>query len=281
MPTIPKPRVPQWLDPEQASVTEDALTQALRQYLAPVIRTVYGDPTDPTTAMQTAMPTPLITLFKDKAAREAATALYRSGMRRAGPILEQAANNFADDYPRIAAHLKPTLPREDVLYRTLEGDTFKPAAAIQGSSDFSAAQALGPQGLPPGLPPRLKLNIYPEGRRAMSTVDPRLDTSYNAQHLIYHEGTHGAQALGNKNFGQLYTLLNKLVGYENNPFEHTANLAGAAGGGQFPQPPWTTAIRETQRIANQYVGSKGEQGELAQQILDILKARADKVGGKR
>lgn len=93
MPTIPKPRVPQWLDPEQASVTEDPLTQALRQYLAPVIRTVYGDPADPNTAMQTAMPTPLASVVAKPALGAART--VREQARRA---VTQGNPDFPD-YP--------------------------------------------------------------------------------------------------------------------------------------------------------------------------------------
>ena len=95
MPTIPKPRVPQWLDPEQASVTEDSLTQVLRQYLAPVIRTVYGDPADPNTAMQTAMPTPLASVVAKPALGAART--VREQARRA--IMH--GNPDFPDYPEL------------------------------------------------------------------------------------------------------------------------------------------------------------------------------------
>lgn len=260
MPTIPNPRVPQWLDPEQASVTEDPLTQVLRQYLAPAIRTVYGDPADPNTAMQTAMPNALVTLFKDKAAREAATALYRSGMKRAGPIMERTATEFADRYPRIAAHIKPVLRKKDVIYPMPEGGEFRPAASISVPEPFVVAQA---GGTPTELP-RTLLNLYPEGRQVALP---------KARFMTSHEGTHTAQALGNKNFMELYQLANKLMGYGRNPFEDSANRTGRAAVEQMPTAPFTTAIRQLEDSARMYLGTPGEKGDLAQQILDVLQQR--------
>src|SRR5688572_23088749 len=58
----------------------------------------------------TGLVNPLISIFKSKLAREAATAGFRKNVDSMGiPNLRLAGEAFADRYPRVAAHINPRI----------------------------------------------------------------------------------------------------------------------------------------------------------------------------
>lgn len=176
--------------------------------------------------MQAAAPAmPMVSIFKDaegipsRALREAGTSTFRDLANKLASYthisehfgevnhttqLPQALNEFADRYPRVAAHMEPK---------------------FGGPMGLTAANITTPNlgGVVAPMPTR----FTPLGRSSVSSGDYGRDLA-KARNLVFHEGTHAAQALGNSDMGYLYNQANKLPGrYEENPFELMAKARGS------------------------------------------------------
>lgn len=167
----------------------------------------------------------LITIFKNKAAREVATKEFLESAQRMGmPNLDVAANSFADRYPRVAAHMRMT-----------------PEIAPGGST--LADVNIPAYGVRKPVPMRL-------GNSGIDKID---NSVAQATETLFHEGTHVAQALGDKRFGPLYDNANTAVGYRNIPYEVNARQAGEKAAG-LQVGPYVPAQKQLQSIAQQPKG---------------------------
>lgn len=137
-----------------------------------------------------------VSMFANKGLREAATNLFRTNSAKLPGSLPQAAEAFADQYPRIAAHTNIT-PEVDP-YAGKFGMVMRP----------------------------------PPGGKVTKPVDVGFGESVPmmpddvTKNMVFHEGTHVAQALGNKDMNKLYDLVNDITGYRKNPFEVSARYSG-------------------------------------------------------
>lgn len=193
MPVIPKPKTTQIFQ-EDDSVMDSAPVRMLRS-----VGKFLGLDDPNSDIMGSINPTPLVSIFKDKIARKLATDNFVEKMKGYNsPNLEAAGNLFAERYPRIAAHINPSSRIDNNPTRS---------AAIHtpntGAPNYRMIMEISERGLKGA-------DLYPQ----------------DARQLIFHEGTHAAQALGNSDFGRLYNQANKLVGYKQNPFEVSAREAG-------------------------------------------------------
>jgi len=204
-------------------------------------------------AMQLGAPTPLVSLFKDKAARVASTNTFRNAARALPNRLIDALDEFAGKYPRVAAHMRPI-----------------PAGPFESAPSTAAWVATPYKGTPLATQPRT-VSFTPVGRASVTvSEDPMLGLA-RARKQVFHEGTHVAQGLGNKDFGRLYDLTNDLVGYEKNPFEVVARYEGGAS---MPRPQ--NAIKVLKEHALQAEQSFSEEEfRAASKILRILEERAN------
>ena len=191
MPVLAKPpsKLTDWVNQED-SVVENPWMQALKKV---VKFTGITDPESQIEGLMNPMAAPLVSLFKNKAAREASTKLFRDKANIMGGPVAEAAMEFADDYPRVAAHIKPSY-------------------VTRGSNPTATTQLLKEHGRVP--------------------VAVRRGSKSEALEDFYHEGTHTAQALGNSKFDELYDEADELLGYNDNPFELSAWDAGLRASGQ-------------------------------------------------
>jgi hypothetical protein len=205
------------------------------------------------------MAAPLVTIFKNaegvpsQAMRESSTGVFREMARVLPHRMRAAALQFAEDYPRIAAHMRPEYglppvdaPRASAYVATPAGKVTEPMKT--GFTHIGRYYSETPQD-------------YEQGLKA-------------AREMMYHEGTHAAQALGNKDFNTLYNDANRLVGYDLNPFERTAERAGLRAGDPTIGKPALqgnrTAIDMLKDITALPSGSPN-----AERINNILNAREE------
>lgn len=193
------------LKPENESVFDPLHIQLLRKATG-----VFGDPTD---VVGQLAPTPLVSIFKDKAAREASTTLFRNAGKILGSFsspLAEAVEQFATKYPRIAAHIDlrgtpmPIPPKNKAYGRTPDAVTQSVVGKVKD---------------------RIPIAITEGGINAIAR------SPNNAKRYLAHEGTHVAQMLGNSDMAKLYAGSHKVYGYHNNPFEQRAVNAGAKAEG--------------------------------------------------
>ena len=174
------------------------------------------------------MLSPLISIYKDKAAREAATQEFLNSVKgfvdtnyydlpdHVKALWSNAAESFAAKYPRIAAHTRQSPLLSE--YRTNTG-------ASAGAAVSTA---------PDRVREPLTLSLFRNGANAIDK-DPNLATD-----MMHHEMTHVAQSLGNRDADALYWAADDVVGYNYNPFETSARLAGAkavTGAPNIPKTP--------------------------------------------
>lgn len=134
----------------------------------------------------------LISIYKNKAAREAATKAFADSAEGFGSSTSIAMRWLASKYPRIAAHINMATP----------------VAVPEGAIGVTYAD-----------PGKVVSPI---------TVALRGDlTPANTAGTMIHEATHVAQALGNKDFHSMYQTAGRLLGYNANPYEIAANTAAA------------------------------------------------------
>jgi hypothetical protein len=196
MPTaIARPPFLDYVDPTQASVFDSSTHQAVR-----AVARWLGLDTPQGQALSAAMPTPLVSIYKNAAERAVGTTAFQDSARALGSTIGTAADWLAERYPRIAAHMRvdPELA---------------PAA-----SNFHASVAT-PYGR---VTEPLSMSFSPKGSTLAEASEAR------ARELFGHEATHVAQSLGNHESGALYNAAEKSVGYFDNPFEVTARLRGDA-----------------------------------------------------
>lgn len=181
---------PSWMKKENKSVFDSTPKKIARKAME------WAGLDTPKGQIETAVsPAPLVSIFKNKIAREAGTKLFKEAGNQFKPAMKDAINSFARDYPRIAAHIKPE--------------------AVQMPKGIYAS-TMGPRGkVEKAIPIGYNVN-----------ESNFLNNMNDARNTVYHEGTHAAQALGNKDFDRLYGNAEKLVGYHNNPFEKQARKAG-------------------------------------------------------
>jgi hypothetical protein len=172
---------------------------------------------DPNNVMQSIPAGPLVSFYKDaagvpsKALRELGTtrsvAISKANAEKLGaPAIGDAFEEFAQKYPRIAAHFKV---RPEITPRN-----------VVGSVNTDALRYLNPSD------PSLGINTIPldVGQAGIDAIN---EAPILAKNLIAHEGTHVAQRLGaGDDYGKLYSISNRLTGYFKNPFERTARFNG-------------------------------------------------------
>jgi hypothetical protein len=202
MPVIKKTELPEWANPQDESVMSPLWKTLVRKAVG-----VMGID-DPNSVMGTAAPmeTPMISIYADKAAREAATNAFYQKIKEfakanAVPNIQKAGKWLVDNYPRVAAHM-----------------TVSPELIDQVHPYTPVAQAVMSTESPVRSPMALKYS--------KAGVDASRAKSYDAVNTMAHEATHAAQALGNKDFNPLYSAANEAVGYMDNPYEKTARDAG-------------------------------------------------------
>jgi hypothetical protein len=202
------------------------------------------------------MAAPLISIFKDaegvpsSALRQASTQTFKDMAASLPYRMRGAAEQFAQDYPRVAAHMRPE-------YGLPPSESSKAAAYIN---------------TPPGkvLEP-MKTGFTHIGRH-FSENPTDYETGLNeARKMMYHEGTHAAQALGNRDFNDLYANANALVGYDLNPFERTAERAGFRAAGNTLTKTNKTAIDMLKDIAA--LPNQNGPGTAGGRISNIIEAR--------
>ncbi len=202
-PTIRKTQHP-LLDPEQASVLDSPLEKIARRIIA-TTRGVMGegDPTDMMGATEVGpmspLTVPLITIYKNAIARAKATEAFKLAAAKLGTNVSQAAEGFARRWPRVAAHMN--LKKDNTL------DLFR--RGPMATSD-----------IPHGVV-REPIDVT-FTRRGLKSANSDLN---EAVATLVHEGTHVAQALGDRGTGRQYALANRAVGYEINPYERGAERA--------------------------------------------------------
>jgi hypothetical protein len=203
--------------------------------------------------------TPLITIYKDamgvpsKMLRQAATQEFVNSARALDePFIENAAYEFANRYPRVAAHMRMQ-PNMDM------------------TNEYNAITHV------PAFEPEAPIKV------AYSNVGLAKDASSQegALNTIFHEGTHVAQALGNRYTDLLYRLGLKLPGgYYEHPMEQSARAAAERVTGDIPgiAHPAIRGLRQAAEAAlsNPELASTGETRRAAKNILDIINARAPK-----
>jgi len=141
---------------------------------------------------------------------------------------------FADKYPRVAAHVSPREPGRDNVHK-------------------NAMSAFGWMETVHGKPKKpMEMGVTPLGE--MLSRFPLGTGEKLSKNTVFHEGTHAAQNLGNRHVGTLYDLVSRLFGYDNNPFEATANRAGSkAAGFEFDGPDKGNTITLLEQMVNDYL----------------------------
>ena len=185
---------------------------------------------DPMSGMYPAGPVaPMVSLFPDKAAREAGSARFLESIKTLPGELQRIWQQVAEDYPRITAHMH----MRDPARTKFKSQTHN---AMIGTTGLDRGRT-GPGG---GMP-------VTYGAKGLTKSGlPALDTAY-------HETTHAAQRLGlGRDYNTLYSLANDQVGYTNNPFEQGARMAGGSRTGRLSpneaDMQGTTAIQRLMAI---------------------------------
>jgi len=226
-----------------------------------MITKVLGDP-----LANSSPATPAVSIFANKAARELATQRFLdtagdlNGTYRAvntpekGALLSdldskiqagisRAAGNFADRYPRIAAHMR--------LVQSNPGVDYTAAANVFDT--------------PSGRPPERAMEVTFNPRYNMdATMSP---TKFSQ--TLAHEATHVAQRLGNSNMQELYNAANKIGGWEGNPFEKSAVSTESSYIGN-PRATIDIPSPEVQKWQKSFNDSKNQPWEHRGLIQDIL-----------
>ena len=257
MPKInPKATLPEWADPENASVFDPLYKTLIRKAVG------LAGLDDPSSILQAATPTvsPLISIFKDKAAREAGGKVFQELIKKLPEKMQKGYNSFSESYPRIAAHMRPqTLPSH--------------LAGHEGAGDaFIMPKASKVTEPVPVYITKSGVKNATEGRFKHLLGDNV------AENTPFHEGTHVAQWLGSgEDFAPLYTNSRQITGYADAPHEIKARLAEPFSSVVERVPAGKTANQMIQHLAER-VDSKGSfsprEIEAANELKRILLKRA-------
>jgi hypothetical protein len=204
---------------------------------------------------------PLITIYKDamgvpsKMLRQAATQEFVNSARALDePYIENAALEFAHRYPRVAAHMRMQ-PNMDM------------------TNEYSAITHV------PGYEVTAPLKVAYSNRGLARDANSQAD----ALNTMFHEGTHVAQALGNKWTDILYKMGLKLPGgYEQHPLERTARMSASLASGLLDEraspEPALRGLRKAAEAAlqNPELERTGDAVRAAKTILDLINARVPK-----
>jgi hypothetical protein len=210
--------------PELASRLPEPARQA-GGFIGQLLQELTGS--DPMTgAYPTPLAAPMVSIYKDasgvpsKALREeglqrfrdSAQTLYDRLYNSSTDITHRAMNNFAEAadwlamrYPRVAAHMR------------IAPELVEQPSGVAGSNFLAHIRT------PVGKVRDPMVVEY--STNGFKANDGRLADN-GAYNTMAHEATHAAQALGNKDFSQLYDQANNAVGYHQNPFEQMARNAG-------------------------------------------------------
>lgn len=184
-----------------------------------------------------------ISIFPNASARRLSTAAFREAADDAPKNIGIALNEFANRYPRISAHMSPRA----------------------GESVLGAKAAVE---LPPGVVKQPLLTKFTQAGKESAA-----NNLNNARNMVFHEGTHVAQGLGNKDMNQLYNNANILTNYEDIPHEINARYSAA----KSSNLPSTNKVNINQSLndlsANQLSSADPNRVMAAQKIQDILKRR--------
>jgi hypothetical protein len=197
-PPIQMPELPWWADPKKASVLDPYYITLARKLAH------YSGLDDPNSAMQMGATAamPLVSIYKSIPEREAAEQTFRALAKLKWPDpLAEAAEKFADKYPRIAAHINPDI-----------GMGRNPRAPMSTQVPNL------------GVKEPVNVNVSPMGAQTLYSLPPAM-AAEAAENFMQHEGTHVAQALGNNETSTLYGNSLKMVGYPQNAFEIAARAA--------------------------------------------------------
>lgn len=258
-PIITAKPLPEWADPNKASESDPLYQTLLRKAVG------WSGVNDPESAMM-GIASPLVSIYKDKAAREAGGAIYKEMAEKLGPKVNEALLYFENRYPRVAAHLRP-----------------KAMSAAELGSDTARGVAVVPNGK---VTKPITIGISPAG--ASKSLPDVVNT-------VFHEGTHGAQALGNSKSDRLYDLADELVLNHQNPLEANAIKKGYNVGQDFARKrgldynvpldlmhtvkkPYKNAMQQMLDIATENPARAGTNGEnIKKTIRDIVNQRLDKT----
>ena len=151
------------------------------------------DPNSQVMSTMNPIEAPLVSIFKDRAARELGTQAFLDSAKSHVSSIQDAANWLASKYPRVAAHMR-----------------IDPAISEESSLGFVQPPTINNG----GVTEPLTMSYTQKGITNRSPNDIKA--------TMAHEATHVAQALGNKDMPLLYTLANQVAGYQANPFERMA-----------------------------------------------------------
>ena len=217
MPTQRKPVsvFSNWLK-EEPSVVESKWEEPIRKTMN-MIGSLVGGPEDLINPITTGPVSPLISIFKNKIARHAGNVEFLNSINEfalnhptIGPYIRHAALDFEKRYPRVAAHIRmnPDLLEDPTTMAYME---------------MASSKVTEP----------LRMGI---GRTGYEELAKSVNPQSKARELLFHEGTHAAQNLGNSDYENLYlgALRGNVIdrgmpmheAYLNIPFERTAKYRG-------------------------------------------------------
>jgi len=250
-PIITAKPLPEWADPNKTSESDPLYLTLLRKAVG------LSGITDPESAMM-GMATPLVSIYKDKAAREFGGRVYKRLADKFSPTMREAFMQFEQKYPRVAAHMRPVRVTQEMM---------------------ESPSALGMIEVPPDkVTKRMRVGIPPAGQN---------QGYFDSLNTVFHEGTHAAQALGNSDSSDLYDLADELVANDQNPFEVNAirkgYLAGQKAaksvGMEYHPPldllhnvkgPYKGAMQQMLELAKQNPNSPDVEGERIKGIINYL-----------
>lgn len=175
---------------------------------------------------------PLVTAYKSTAARKLGTKAYVEAGSKLGPYMQLATEEFAKRFPRIAAHAN--------LKQAVEYSDRVKGLTKSGRSWVDQRQVT-PEG-------RISKYLNPNTSQEAQEILEKLSQTERDDWLLaralyhtFHEGTHIAQGVGNKDNREIYHLAKKLFGYENVPQELTAHYTGSKYATKFvPEANYST-----------------------------------------
>lgn len=154
---------------------------------------------DPTSGVLDSVASPLISIFKDRAARELGTQAAVKKAQAVSPEIGAAFERLAQKYPRVTAHIDPSKANSlKAKSPTVEATTMPTWGTVRSP---------------------IPMNFFEPG------LQKAAQGPLEADKLVRHEATHVAQSLGNSDLVPLYGIAEDLAGYVKNPFEITARIA--------------------------------------------------------